>query len=71
MAGWMTRRRPVTERNRALSARHDGRPSDDNRLANADRFCPCPQHDSKDSVAAAVHEQAEGINRLFINSREC
>ena len=67
----MTRRRPVTERNRALSARHDGRPSDDNRLAHAYHFCLCPQHDSHDSVAAAVHEQAEGIDRHLINSREC
>ena len=44
---------------------------DDSRLARAYHFCPCPQHDSHDSVAAAAHEQAEGLGRHLINSYEC
>ena len=44
---------------------------DGDRLAHAYRFCPCPQHDGHDSVAAAAHEQAEGLDRHLINSWEC
>ena len=44
---------------------------DDGRLAHAYRFCPCPLHDCHDSVAAAAHEQAEGLDRRLVNSREC
>ena len=46
---------------------------DDDRLARAYRFCPCPLHDGDghDSVAAAAHEQAEGLDRRLVNSREC
>ena len=44
---------------------------DDYRLAHAYRFCPCPHDDGHDSVAAAAHEQAEGLDRDLINSWEC
>ena len=43
---------------------------DDNRLAHAYRFCPCPQNDGHDSVAAAAHKQAEGLDRHLISSWE-
>ena len=41
------------------------------RLAHAYRFCPCPHDNGHDSVAAAAHEQAEGLDRDLINSWEC
>ena len=44
---------------------------DDYRLAHAYRFCPCPHDHGHDSVAAAAHEQAEGLDRDLINSCEC
>ena len=44
---------------------------DDYRLAHAYRFCPCPHDHGHDSVAAAAHEQAEGLDRDLINSWEC
>ena len=44
---------------------------DGDRLAHACRFCPCPRHDGHDSVAAAAHEQAEGLDQDLINSWEC
>ena len=44
---------------------------DNNWLAHAYRFCPCPLHDGHDSVAAAAHEQAEGLDRRLINSWGC
>ena len=44
---------------------------DDYRLAHAYRFCPCPNDHGHDSVAAAAHAQAEGLDRDLINSWEC
>ena len=44
---------------------------DDNQLAHAYHFYPCPQNDGHDFAAAAAHEQTEGLDRDLINSWEC